>query len=108
LVLLPFKGAKYLCFGCCFDWLTLLRFIADLYVHTQYSRATSKEFHIRSLAAGSQIKGVHLHAQEILPALYYGFLNFKKRLNLLSLDLSGSKNRLYQIIRRRPSPLKRL
>jgi PHP family Zn ribbon phosphoesterase len=37
-----------------------MRFIADLHIHSLYSRATSKRSHIRSLAAWSQIKGVHL------------------------------------------------
>ncbi|MDD3814470.1 MAG: endonuclease Q family protein [Desulfocapsaceae bacterium] len=37
-----------------------MRFIADLHVHSPYSRATSKSSHIRSLAAWSRIKGVHL------------------------------------------------
>jgi DNA helicase II / ATP-dependent DNA helicase PcrA len=37
-----------------------MRYIADLHIHSLYSRATSKESHIRSLAAWSQIKGVHL------------------------------------------------
>ncbi|MBU0664707.1 MAG: endonuclease Q family protein [Proteobacteria bacterium] len=37
-----------------------MRFIADLHIHSLYSRATSKSSHIRSLAAWSQIKGVHL------------------------------------------------
>lgn len=37
-----------------------MRFIADLHIHSLYSRATSKSSHICSLAAWSQIKGVHL------------------------------------------------
>ena len=37
-----------------------MRFIADLHIHSLYSRATSQRSHIRSLAAWSQIKGVHL------------------------------------------------
>ncbi|MBU4395948.1 MAG: endonuclease Q family protein, partial [Proteobacteria bacterium] len=37
-----------------------MRFIADLHIHSPYSRATSNKSNIRSLAAWSQIKGVHL------------------------------------------------
>lgn len=37
-----------------------MRFIADLHIHSPYSRATSQRSHLRSLAAWSQIKGVHL------------------------------------------------
>ncbi len=37
-----------------------MRYIADLHIHSLYSRATSKSSHVRSLAAWSQIKGVHL------------------------------------------------
>ena len=37
-----------------------MRFIADLHVHSLYSRATSQRSHIHSLAAWAQIKGVHL------------------------------------------------
>ena len=38
----------------------MMRFIADLHVHSLYSRATSKHSHLRSLAAWAQIKGVHV------------------------------------------------
>jgi len=37
-----------------------MRFIADLHIHSPHSRATSQRSHIHSLAAWSQIKGVHL------------------------------------------------
>jgi len=37
-----------------------MRFIADLHVHSFYSRATSKHSHLRSLAAWAQIKGAHV------------------------------------------------
>jgi uncharacterized protein (TIGR00375 family) len=37
-----------------------MRFIADLHIHSLYSRATSNKSHIRFLAAWSQMKGVHL------------------------------------------------
>ncbi len=37
-----------------------MRFIADLHIHSRYSRATSKSSHIASLAAWARIKGVHV------------------------------------------------
>lgn len=37
-----------------------MRFIADLHIHSLYSRATSKQSHLRSLAAWAQIKGAHV------------------------------------------------
>ncbi|MBC8209392.1 MAG: DNA helicase UvrD [Desulfobulbaceae bacterium] len=37
-----------------------MRFVADLHIHSHYSRATSKASNIRSLAAWAQIKGVHV------------------------------------------------
>ena len=37
-----------------------MRFIADLHIHSLYSRATSKASHIASLAAWARIKGVHV------------------------------------------------
>ena len=37
-----------------------MRFIADLHIHSHYSRATSKEMNIVSLTRWSQIKGTHL------------------------------------------------
>ncbi len=37
-----------------------MRFIADLHIHSRYSRATSKASHIASLAAWARIKGVHV------------------------------------------------
>ena len=37
-----------------------MRFIADLHIHSLYSRATSKASHIASLAAWARIKGVHI------------------------------------------------
>lgn len=37
-----------------------MRFIADLHIHSLYSRATSKNSHLRSLAAWARIKGVNL------------------------------------------------
>ena len=37
-----------------------MHFIADLHIHSLYSRATSQRSHIMSLAAWSRIKGVHL------------------------------------------------
>lgn len=37
-----------------------MRFLADLHVHSHYSRATSKEMNIVSLTKWSQLKGTHL------------------------------------------------
>lgn len=37
-----------------------MRFIADLHIHSLYSRATSKASYIASLAAWARIKGVHV------------------------------------------------
>lgn len=37
-----------------------MRYIADLHIHSLYSRATSKASNIASLAAWSRVKGVHL------------------------------------------------
>jgi len=37
-----------------------LRFIADLHVHSRYSRATSKEMEVCALAAWAALKGIHL------------------------------------------------
>ncbi|MEA3469278.1 MAG: DNA helicase UvrD, partial [Thermodesulfobacteriota bacterium] len=37
-----------------------MKFIADLHIHSLYSRATSKASNITSLAAWSRIKGVHV------------------------------------------------
>jgi uncharacterized protein (TIGR00375 family) len=37
-----------------------MKYIADLHIHSQYSRATSKTSNIASLAAWSRIKGVHV------------------------------------------------
>ncbi len=37
-----------------------MRFVADLHIHSLYSRATSKASHIASLAAWARIKGVHV------------------------------------------------
>lgn len=37
-----------------------MRFIADLHIHSHYSRATSKSSNLPSLAAWARIKGVHL------------------------------------------------
>ena len=37
-----------------------MKFVADLHIHSHYSRATSKDLHIASLAAWSRIKGVHV------------------------------------------------
>jgi uncharacterized protein (TIGR00375 family) len=38
----------------------MMHFIADLHIHSLYSRATSKQSHLRSLAAWAQIKGAHV------------------------------------------------
>jgi len=38
----------------------VMRFIADLHIHSLYSRATAKDSHIASLAAWARIKGVHV------------------------------------------------
>ncbi|MFB6225168.1 MAG: hypothetical protein ABEI13_01805, partial [Candidatus Paceibacteria bacterium] len=37
-----------------------MRYIADLHIHSLYSRATSKEMNLVSLAKWSQIKGTNL------------------------------------------------
>ena len=37
-----------------------MRLIADLHIHSHYSRATSKASNLRSLAAWAQVKGVHV------------------------------------------------
>lgn len=37
-----------------------MRFIADLHVHSRYSRATSKEMEVCALAAWAALKGIHL------------------------------------------------
>ncbi len=37
-----------------------MEFVADLHIHSMYSRATAKDLHIASLAAWSCIKGVHV------------------------------------------------
>ena len=37
-----------------------MKYIADLHIHSQYSRATSKTLNIATLSAWSQIKGVHV------------------------------------------------
>lgn len=37
-----------------------MRFVADLHAHSCYSRATSRNSHLRTLAAWAQIKGVHV------------------------------------------------
>ncbi|MCF8057155.1 MAG: endonuclease Q family protein [Desulfocapsa sp.] len=37
-----------------------MKFIADLHIHSHYSRATSKDLNIATLAAWSRIKGIHV------------------------------------------------
>ncbi len=37
-----------------------MHFLADLHIHSPYSRATSKNSHLAGLAAWAQIKGIHL------------------------------------------------
>ena len=37
-----------------------MEFVADLHIHSRYSRATSKDLNIASLAAWSRIKGIHV------------------------------------------------
>lgn len=68
-----------------------MRFIADLHIHSLYSRATSKASNIASLAAWSRIKGVHVlgtgdfthplwfqQLQETLEPAEPGFFRLKK------------------------------
>ena len=39
-----------------------MRYIADLHVHSHFSRATSKASHLRGLAAWAAVKGIDLVA----------------------------------------------
>ena len=37
-----------------------MKIIADFHVHSAYSRATSKEMHLRTMAQWAGLKGIHL------------------------------------------------
>ena len=67
-----------------------MRFLADLHIHSPYSRATSKESDLFGLSAWAAIKGIHLvasgdfthpawfqHLQENLVPAEPGFFRLK-------------------------------
>jgi len=45
---------------CALRWLQVMRFIADFHLHSKYSRATSKEMEVESLARWAKKKGISL------------------------------------------------
>ena len=53
-----------------------MRFIADLHIHSPYSRATSKDMEIESLCKVGSVKGPHCYRYRILPTRS-GFLTLK-------------------------------
>jgi len=58
-----------------------MRFIADFHIHSKYSRATSKEMEVETLARWAKKKGLRSLEQETLPI--HLFCGVKARLEPL-------------------------
>jgi len=47
-----------------------MEFIADLHIHSKYSRATSRNMDVKSLSEWAKLKGITLMAPVILHIIY--------------------------------------